>query len=129
MGTPTDDAEHQRRYYETLIEVSPTAIVATDADSIVTSWNPAATTLFGYAADEAIGRHINDLVANDPVIRDEAMRIDRELRGGPGMQPELVDDLNLALMHTGIRRPYAARLRSRRTPPCGSSSAGLSCGR
>ena len=37
----------QGRYYETLVEASPTAIVACDPEFIVTSWNPAAERLFG----------------------------------------------------------------------------------
>ena len=45
-----------------------------DAAWIVTAWNPAAERLFGYAEAEAVGRHIDDLVATDASIRpDEAV--------------------------------------------------------
>jgi PAS domain S-box-containing protein len=71
--------EEQRRYYETLIEVSPIAIITGDPDLIVTSWNPGAKRLFGYSKEEAIGRHINDLVANADEIRDEAIALDKKL--------------------------------------------------
>jgi PAS domain S-box-containing protein len=71
--------EEQRRYYETLIEVSPIAIITGDPDLIVTSWNPGAERLFGYSKEEAIGRHINDLVARADEIRDEAVEVDRKL--------------------------------------------------
>ena len=64
------DPDEQRRFFETLIEASPTAIATCDTDLIVTSWNPAAERLFGYLADEAIGRHIDDLVARDDEILD-----------------------------------------------------------
>ena len=75
--------EEQRRYYETLIAVSPIAIVTGDPHLIVTSWNPAAERLFGYTKEEAIGRHINDLVAKAGEIRDEAVAIDAKLFDEP----------------------------------------------
>jgi PAS domain S-box-containing protein len=75
--------EEQRRFYETLIEVSPIAIITGDQDLIVTSWNPGAERLFGYSKEEAIGRHINDLVADADVIRDEAVAVDRKVLEGP----------------------------------------------
>jgi len=49
-----------------------------DRKGLVTSWNPAAEKLFGYAAPEAIGTHIDDLVANRPEIRPEADRYSAE---------------------------------------------------
>lgn len=44
--------EDERRFYETLIESSPTAIAVGDPDLIIRAWNPAAERLFGYAAGE-----------------------------------------------------------------------------
>ena len=43
--------------------VEPVAIALLDPEGNVTSWNPAAERLFGYTAEEAIGRDIDDLVA------------------------------------------------------------------
>jgi PAS domain S-box-containing protein len=77
------ELEEQRRYYETLIEVSPIAIITGDPDLTVTSWNPAAEELFGYTKDEAIGRPINDLVARSDEIRDEAVAVDHRLFEAP----------------------------------------------
>src|SRR5579859_6958532 len=74
--TPAD-LEEQRKYYEALIRVSPTAIVTCDADLRITSWNPAANQLFGYTAEEALGRNIDDLVANSVEVREEAAMLDR----------------------------------------------------
>jgi PAS domain S-box-containing protein len=76
------DPEDQRRFYETLIEASPTAIGTCDPDFIVTSWNPAAERLFGYTRDEAIGRHIDDLVARSDEIADEAASMNAEIVKG-----------------------------------------------
>ena len=50
------EIERQKQYFESLVEISPVAIVVMDADERVTGWNPAAAELFGYSAEEAIGR-------------------------------------------------------------------------
>jgi len=76
------NADDQRRFYETLIEVSPTAVGTCDPDFIVTSWNPAAERLFGYTSEEAVGRHIDDLVARSDEIADEAAEMNAEITGG-----------------------------------------------
>jgi PAS domain S-box-containing protein len=79
------DIQRQKRYYESLVELNPVAIALMAPDGTVTSWNPAAERLFGYAADEAIGRNIDDLVAaNDEV------RIEAEAQTEQGMGGELV---------------------------------------
>ncbi|MGH6917005.1 MAG: PAS domain S-box protein, partial [Geminicoccaceae bacterium] len=46
-----------------IVESADEAIVGTTLDGIVTSWNPAAQRLFGYAPEEIIGRHISVLAA------------------------------------------------------------------
>ncbi len=71
--------EEQRRPYETLIEVSRIAIITGDPDLIVTSWNPGGERLFCYSKEEAIGRHINDLVTLSDDGRDEALALDWKL--------------------------------------------------
>jgi PAS domain S-box-containing protein len=83
MAERLDDYVNQRRYYESLIAVSPTAIVTTDADFQVTSWNPAAEKLFGFTAAEAIGRNVDDLVCNDEQVRAEGREMDRLALDGP----------------------------------------------
>ena len=67
------ELQWQRRYYQALFELSPAAIVTVDTDINVTSWNPAAERMFGYTAEEAIGRNADELVASDPEIRAEAV--------------------------------------------------------
>jgi PAS domain S-box-containing protein len=63
-------AEARRRLdeLESLVEISPVAIVVMDADERVTGWNPAAAQLFGYSPQEAIGRLIDDLVLNEDLL-------------------------------------------------------------
>ncbi len=76
------DLQRQRRYYEALFELSPAAIVTTDADVNVTSWNPAAERLFGYSAAEAIGHNVDELVASDPRLHAEAVNADKQVAVG-----------------------------------------------
>jgi adenylate cyclase len=83
---PTPDAlgrSHPHQYYETLVEASPTAIVACDPEFIIMSWNPAAERLFGYRQEEAIGRHVDDLVADHGSIRAEAEAVNQRLFAEP----------------------------------------------
>ena len=76
------ELNRQRRFFEALLEVSPEAIVTTAMDDTVASWNPAAERLFGYSAQEAIGRDIDDLVAGREDLRAEAEELDRLANDG-----------------------------------------------
>ena len=42
----------------TIVESSPDAIIGSSMDGLVTDWNPAAERIYGYTADEAIGRNL-----------------------------------------------------------------------
>src|SRR5439155_25125718 len=48
------EIRRQKQYFESLVDVSPVAIVVMDADERVTGWNPAATELFGWSTEEAV---------------------------------------------------------------------------
>jgi PAS domain S-box-containing protein len=63
-----------------IVESSDEAIVSKTLDGVVTSWNPAAERLFGYSANEVIGRHISILAA--PGHEDEMPAILERLRSG-----------------------------------------------
>lgn len=51
-GCPGDDQ---------VLEWIDLAVIATDADGVVGTWNPRAELVFGWTRDEAVGRHINEL--------------------------------------------------------------------
>jgi len=68
-----------------IIESSNDAIISKTLSGQITSWNHAATALFGYPADEAIGRPIQMLIPPDR--QDEEMRIIAELARGSRVPP------------------------------------------
>jgi PAS domain S-box-containing protein len=80
------EVERQREYSASLVEISPAAVVVMDAGEVVIDWNPAAAELFGYSAEEALGRHVDDLVFGDTSrvegreVTAEAMRDGRAQR-------------------------------------------------
>jgi PAS domain S-box-containing protein len=63
-----------------IVESSEDAIISKDLDGTILSWNPAAERIYGYAADEVIGRAISCLVPEDR--REEEENILATLRGG-----------------------------------------------
>ena len=60
--TEAHSAETRLRFQATLLDAVGEAVIATDPDAIVTYWNRAATMLYGWGADEAIGQSIFDLI-------------------------------------------------------------------
>jgi two-component system sensor kinase FixL len=69
-----------RLYLASIVDSSDDAIVGKTLDGIVTSWNQAAETMFGYSASEMIGRPITLL---HPLARlhEQAIILDRLKRG------------------------------------------------
>jgi len=63
-----------------IVESSEDAIIAKTLDGVITSWNAAATRLFGYQPDEVLGRSILLLVPPD--LHSEEMDILQQLRAG-----------------------------------------------
>ena len=74
----------RRESYSTLLEAvvrsSDDAIITKDLSSIVTSWNPAATTIFGYEPEEMIGRSILTIIPER--LRHEEVEVIRRLKAG-----------------------------------------------
>src|SRR4029453_7505278 len=73
-------AEETNRRLAAIIESSGDAIISTDLNEIVTSWNNEAERLFGYSADEIIGKPIRVLVPPDR--HDEELKRIERLRQG-----------------------------------------------
>lgn len=73
-------AELTRSHLAAIIDSSDDAIVSKNLNGVVESWNAAAERLFGYTAEQAVGRHISFLFPPDRL--DEEDRILARLRAG-----------------------------------------------
>jgi len=62
---------HAARLLASIIESSDDAIISKGLDGIVQSWNAAAERLFGYAAAEAVGRHISFIIPPDRLSEED----------------------------------------------------------
>jgi PAS domain S-box-containing protein len=72
------EISREKQHYESLVALSPTAIVTMDLDELVTSWNPAAERLFGWSQAEALGRNIDQLVLGSAVLHEEGEAVTRQ---------------------------------------------------
>jgi PAS domain S-box-containing protein len=63
-----------------IVNSSDDAIISKNLYGIIQSWNPAAVRLFGYTAEQAVGRHISFLIPAERA--DEEDRILAQLRAG-----------------------------------------------
>ena len=78
--TKQRNAEADRLRLASIIETSEDAIIGKSLEGLVTSWNKAAETLFGYAAEEILGRPVAILFPPSSVA-DEALILERLRRG------------------------------------------------
>jgi PAS domain S-box-containing protein len=78
--TELKEADHAGRLLASIVETSQDAIVSKDLTGIVTSWNRGAEQIFGYTADEMIGRSITTLIPPDR--HDEEPEILERVRRG-----------------------------------------------
>jgi len=73
------ELRRQKEYFEALVLNSPVAIVIMDLDEKITSWNPAAERLFGYTEAQAVGRSIDDLIAETPEMHAEVLAFTKQV--------------------------------------------------
>jgi PAS domain S-box-containing protein len=67
--------EREKAFLEHLYNYTPAAIAITSSSGIITRVNREFTTLFGFTAEEAINKNINDLIVPED-LKEEAARID-----------------------------------------------------
>src|SRR5262245_8503714 len=68
------------RHLAAIISSSDDAIVSKDLNGIVTSWNAAAERMFGYTAEEAVGKSIRLIIPSDR--QSEEDEVLRRIRAG-----------------------------------------------
>jgi diguanylate cyclase (GGDEF)-like protein/PAS domain S-box-containing protein len=70
-------AEEESSHFRSVIESSQDAIIGKDLDGVVTSWNAGAERLYGYTADEAIGKSLSMLIppGHDDELSDILRRV------------------------------------------------------
>ena len=87
----TREAERTRAYHAAIIDSSDDAIVSKDLNSIVTSWNKGAEQIFGYTAEEIIGKPITLLLPPD--LHHEEETIISRIRSGERIEHFLTERL------------------------------------
>jgi PAS domain S-box-containing protein len=59
------------RLLASIVESSDDAIISKSLDGIIQSWNAAAERVFGYTAEQAVGRHISVIIPADRAAEEE----------------------------------------------------------
>jgi PAS domain S-box-containing protein len=81
--TEQSRAVQAREQLASIVESSGDAIVSKDLDGIIVSWNRAAESLFGYAAEDVVGKPITILVPAE--LLDEEQKILERIRRGASL--------------------------------------------
>jgi PAS domain S-box-containing protein len=75
-----DEAEREKLFLASIVSSADDAIISTDLDGVVTSWNVAAERLFGYTAEYMFGKPILLFIPPDHAI-EEPLILERIRRG------------------------------------------------
>ena len=81
--TEQSRAVQAREQLASIVESSGDAIVSKDLNGIIISWNRAAERLFGYAAEDIVGKSITILIPNE--LHDEEPKILERIRRGDSL--------------------------------------------
>jgi PAS domain S-box-containing protein len=76
-------AEQSAQRLAAVVEFSDDAILTKDLDGVITSWNRGAERLFGYKAEEAIGRPVTTILIPHDRLDEEREILGRIRRGEP----------------------------------------------
>jgi PAS domain S-box-containing protein len=81
-----DHFAERERLYSAAVESSNDAIVTQSLDGTITGWNPAAAKMFGYSAEDAVGKSIDLIVPSD--LSEEAHAVLARVARGEQIQPD-----------------------------------------
>ncbi len=73
--------EESEKKYRAIVESAGDAIITLAPDSTILSWNDGACEIFGYPAEEALGRNTDELLVREDV-KEEACQLTRKAHGG-----------------------------------------------
>lgn len=62
-----------QEYLAAIISSSDDAIISKNLNGVITSWNPAAERIFGYKAEEVIGKHITTIIPQDRLEEEDTI--------------------------------------------------------
>src|SRR5580765_2813543 len=80
LKTAASASDHPRSLLAAIVESSDDAIISKNLNGIVTSWNEAASRMFGYTAEEMIGQSVLRLVPEE--VHHEEEMILTKLKSG-----------------------------------------------
>lgn len=82
-GAGSGQSEAHARELEQVLEQTGEAVIVKDLNAVVTYWNREAASLYGFSAQEAVGRSLRDLHAADLSDADYARILGRIRAGNP----------------------------------------------
>lgn len=92
---------HTARLLASIVESSNDAIIGKSLDGIIQSWNAAAEQVFGFTAEEAIGRHISFVIPPDRIAEED--QIIASIKAG-----RRIEHYETERMHRDGRRIYVS---------------------
>lgn len=78
------EAERAENHLAAVVRGTQDAVLSKDLEGVVTSWNPAAERLYGYSAEEALGRHIAFVMPDE--LKHEEREILERVRNGEALE-------------------------------------------
>ena len=101
IANSSAEPDETARFLASIITSSNDAIISKTLDGTIRSWNAAAERIFGYTAEQAIGRHISMLIP--PERAGEEDRIIAQLRAG-----QRVEHFNTVRVKSNGERVYVS---------------------
>lgn len=112
-GAELEQHADRERLFSAAVQSSVDAIMTKTVGGVVTSWNPAAEQLFGYSAEEVMGKNVDFMVPEERRAEQRA-KVEKNLRGEKTVALETVrlskagKPIDLSLSVSPIKDPDGA---------------------